>query len=296
MPSLRDYRRRIRSVKNTQQITRAMKLVAASKVRRAQERIEGLRPYSGKMEELVNSLALRAEGTPHPLLNDDLKDDKILLLVVTSAKGLCGGYSAAIGRLALQFLRRREEQGKRTEVIIVGRKGRAFLARRGYAFKREFTEVYGKIDYRLAREIALLLMKGFLEEGFDEVHILTTEFFSILRQAPRLSRLLPLAPPVPDAVDPHGEPVAGGVDYIYEPSVMGVLSDILPRHITVQVYRALLDAEASEFGARMRAMDSATSNAAEMIRALTLRMNRVRQASITKEILEVVSGADALKG
>jgi F-type H+-transporting ATPase subunit gamma len=295
MPSLRDYRRRIRSVKNTQQITRAMKLVAASKVRRAQERIEGLRPYSEKMAELVNSLAQKVDSSLHPLLHDEMKDGRVLLLVITSDKGLCGGYNAAVGRLALQFLRRREERGKQTEIVIVGRKGRAFFARRGYPFKREFTEVYGKISFRLGQDIAALLMRAYLEEGFDEVHVLTTEFFSILRQSPRLSRLLPLAPPVPDAVDPHGEPV-GGVDYIYEPSVMGVLSDILPRHVTVQVYRALLDAEASEFGARMRAMDSATSNAAEMIRALTLRMNRVRQASITKEILEVVSGADALKG
>ncbi|MBI3026398.1 MAG: ATP synthase F1 subunit gamma [Candidatus Tectomicrobia bacterium] len=295
MPSLRDYRRRIRSVKNTQQITRAMKLVAASKVRRAQERIEGVRPYSEKMAELVNSLAQKVDSSLHPLLHDEMKDERVLLLVITSDKGLCGGYNAAVSRLALQFLRRREEQGKQTEIVIVGRKGRAFFARRGYPFKREFTEVYGKISFRLGQDIAALLMRAYLEEDFDEVHVLTTEFFSILRQSPRLSRLLPLAPPVPDAVDPRGEPV-GGVDYIYEPSVMGVLSDILPRHVTVQVYRALLDAEASEFGARMRAMDSATSNAAEMIRSLTLRMNRVRQASITKEILEVVSGADALKG
>ncbi|MBI1725069.1 MAG: ATP synthase F1 subunit gamma [Candidatus Tectomicrobia bacterium] len=295
MPSQRDYRRRIRSVKNTQQITRAMKLVAASKVRRAQERIEGVRPYSEKMAELVNSLAQKVDSSLHPLLHDEMKDERVLLLVITSDKGLCGGYNAAVSRLALQFLRRREEQGKQTGIVIVGRKGRAFFARRGYPFKREFTEVYGKISFRLGQDIAALLMRAYLEEDFDEVHVLTTEFFSILRQSPRLSRLLPLAPPVPDAVDPRGEPV-GGVDYIYEPSVMGVLSDILPRHVTVQVYRALLDAEASEFGARMRAMDSATSNAAEMIRSLTLRMNRVRQASITKEILEVVSGADALKG
>lgn len=295
MPSLRDYRRRIRSVKNTQQITRAMKLVAASKVRRAQERIEGVRPYSEKMAELVNSLAQKVDSSLHPLLHDEMKDERVLLLVITSDKGLCGGYNAAVSRLALQFLRRREEQDKQTGIVIVGRKGRAFFARRGYPFKREFTEVYGKINFRLGQDIAALLMRAYLEEDFNEVHVLTTEFFSILRQSPRLSRLLPLAPPVPDAVDPRGEPV-GGVDYIYEPSVMGVLSDILPRHVTVQVYRALLDAEASEFGARMRAMDSATRNAAEMIRSLTLRMNRVRQASITKEILEVVSGADALKG
>ncbi|MBI3127651.1 MAG: ATP synthase F1 subunit gamma [Candidatus Tectomicrobia bacterium] len=296
MPSLRDYRRRIRSVKNTQQITRAMKLVAASKVRRAQERIEGVRPYSEKMGELVNSLAQKVDPALHPLLHDEMKDDKVLLLVITSDKGLCGGYNAAVNRLAFQFLRRREEQGKETGLVIVGRKGRAFFARRGYAFKREFTEVYGKINFRLGQDIAALLMQSYLEEGYDEVHVLTTEFFSILRQAPRLSRLLPLAPPVPAAVNAQGEPVPGGVDYLYEPSVLGVLTDILPRHITVQVYRALLDAEASEFGARMRAMDSATNNAAEMIRTLTLRMNRVRQATITKEILEVVSGADALKG
>jgi F-type H+-transporting ATPase subunit gamma len=294
MPSTRDYKNRIRSVKNTQQITRAMKLVAASKVRRAQERIESARPYSQKMEELVNSLAQRVEGEPHPLLRDSMKSDKVLLLVVTSDKGLCGGYNTNICRLALQFLRRREEEGKETEIVVVGRKGRTFLDLRGYAFKEEFQEVYGKIDFAMARTISDILMKAYLEEGFDEIHVLTTEFVSILNQTPEIGRLLPLAPAAPDGVDESGEPV--NADFIYEPSMEGMLASILPRHITVQVFRALLDAEASEFGSRMTAMDSATRNAEEMIETLTLQMNRARQASITKELLEVIAGADALTG
>ncbi len=294
MPSTRDYKNRIRSVKNTQQITRAMKLVAASKVRRAQERIENSRPYCEKMEELVNSLSQRVEGEPHPLLRDTMKSDKALLLVISSDKGLCGSYNTNINRQALQLIRKREEEGKETELVVVGRKACAFLDIRGFSFKEEFQEVYGKIDFALAQTISDILMKSFLEEDFDEIHILTTEFVSILTQNAVLSRLLPLAPAAPDAVDPEGEPVS--VDYIYEPSMEGVLETILPKHITVQVYRALLDAEASEFGSRMTAMDSATRNAEEMIESLTLQMNRARQASITKELLEVIAGADALTG
>ncbi len=294
MPSLRDFKRRIGSVKNTQQITRAMKLVAASKVRRAQERIENARPYCDHISELVNSLALRIEGEPPPLLRDDLKDDRAVLLVVTSDKGLCGAYNTNVNRMALQYLHKREEEGKETALIVVGRKGRDFLSRRGYRAAHEYAEVYGKINFDLAKEIADLLTAEFLEGRADEVHVLTTEFISIIRQSVRLGRLIPLAPPVPDAIDPRGDPVL--TDYLYEPSPEKVLENILPRHISVQVYRALLDAEASEFGARMTAMDSATRNAEEMIAALTLRMNRVRQAYITKEIIEVVCGADALKG
>ncbi len=294
MPSTRDYKNRIRSVKNTQQITRAMKLVAASKVRRAQERIENSRPYCEKMEELVNSLSQRVEGEPHPLLRDTMKSDKALLLVISSDKGLCGSYNTNINRQALQLIRKREEEGKETELVVVGRKACAFLDIRGFSFKEEFQEVYGKIDFALAQTISDILIKSFLEEDFDEIHILTTEFVSILTQNAVLSRLLPLAPAAPDAVDPEGEPVS--VDYIYEPSMEGVLETILPKHITVQVYRALLDAEASEFGSRMTAMDSATRNAEEMIESLTLQMNRARQTSITKELLEVIAGADALTG
>ena len=292
MASTRDYKRRIRSVKNTQQITRAMKLVAASKVRRAQERIESARPYSEKIEELVNSLAAKVSADTHPLLRDDMKDDRVLLLVVTSDKGLCGGYNTNLLRQAFQFLRKREEEGKETEIIVVGRKGRDFLARREFALKEQFTDVYGKIDFALATRLAEIMTGAYLEEGFDEVHIITTEFRTILSQSPRLSRLLPLAPPVPESVDAQGEPVAA--EYIYEPSMEGVLETILPRHVRVQIYRSLLDAEASEFGARMTAMDNASRNAEEMIGTLTLQMNRVRQASITTELLEVVAGADAL--
>ncbi|HBK80235.1 MAG TPA: ATP synthase F1 subunit gamma [Nitrospinae bacterium] len=294
MPSTRDFKNRIRSVKNTQQITRAMKLVAASKVRRAQERIESARPYSQKMEELVNSLAQRVEGEPHPLLRDTMKSDKALLLVISSDKGLCGSYNTNVNRFALQFLRSREEEGKETELVVVGRKACTFLGHREYTFKEDFQEVYGKIDFQLAQAISDILMKAFLEEGFDEIHIITTEFITLLNQMAGINRLLPLAPAAPDGVDPQGDPVS--VDYLYEPSMEGVLASILPCHITVQVYRALLDAEASEFGSRMTAMDNATRNAEDMIDTLTLQMNRARQAAITKELLEVIAGADALSG
>lgn len=294
MPSTRDYKNRIRSVKNTQQITRAMKLVAASKVRRAQERIESARPYSEKMEELVSSLSRRVDGEPHPLLRDTMKSDRALLLVISSDKGLCGSYNTNVNRKALQFIKEREKESKETELVVVGRKACSFLGIREYSFKGEFQEVYGKINFSLAQAIADILIKAFLEEEFDEIHILTTEFVSILTQNMGINRLLPLEPAAPDGVNPKGEPVS--VDYIYEPSMEGVLASILPRYITGQVFRALLDAEASEFGSRMTAMDSASRNAEDMIGSLTLQMNRARQATITKELLEVVAGADALTG
>ena len=189
MASTRDYKNRIRSVKNTQQITRAMKLVAASKVRRSQERIENARPYSEKMEELVNSLALRVEGEPHPLLRDSMRDDKVLLLVISSDRGLCGSFNTNINRLALQFLRRRDETAKETDIVVVGRKARGFLAARGYSFKEEYLEVYGKINFSLAQCIADSVMKAYVDEGYDEIQVITTEFKTILSQ--KLFRLAP---------------------------------------------------------------------------------------------------------
>ncbi|MBT4095725.1 MAG: ATP synthase F1 subunit gamma, partial [Nitrospinaceae bacterium] len=246
------------------------------------------------MEELVTSLSQRVEGEPHPLLRDTMKSDRALLLVISSDKGLCGSYNTNVNRRALQFLKERENEGKETEIVAVGRKACTFLTIRGYSFKEEFQEVYGKINFSLAQTISDILINAFLEEEFDEIHILTTEFVSVLTQNAGLNRLLPLAPAAPDGVDPEGEPVS--VDFIYEPSMEGVLTSILPRYITVQVFRALLDAEASEFGSRMTAMDSASRNAEDMIGSLTLQMNRARQATITKELLEVVAGADALTG
>jgi len=294
MASTRDFKQRIRSVKNTQQITRAMKLVAASKVRRCQERIENARPYSDKISELVNSLSLHVDQDAHPLLKSDTDDQKVLLIVITSDRGLCGGYNTNLLREGMQFLQEREAENKETLITVIGNKGREFFSRRNYTFKDEFPDVYGQINFSLAETVSDLLVQSFLDNEIGEVHLLTTEFKSVISQQPTITRLLPLSSPVPEGIDEEGEPVVS--DYIFEPSLEEVLIDILPKHINAQVYRALLDAEASEFGSRMIAMDNASRNAEEMIGTLTLQMNRVRQASITTELLEVVSGADALAG
>ncbi len=300
MATLRDIRHRIRSVRNTQHITRAMKMVAAAKVRRAQQRVLAARPYGQKMREVIGSLALRCDIARHPLLaRRPVK--RALLVAITADKGLCGGYNANINRRAVELLQAGNGKGGEpslgveASLIVVGKKGRDFLARRKFPIMAEHVGVYGRIDYELARAIGDVVMRAFLAEEVDRVLLLFTEFRSLLIHRVTLRELLPITPPSPPEVtDEMGGKVE--VDFLYEPDPEAILNSLLPRHICVQLYWALLEAEASEFGARMTAMDSATENAEEMIRSLTQTLNRVRQASITREIIEVVSGADALKG
>ena len=283
MPALIDIRRRIRSVKNTQQITKAMKMVSAAKLRRAQEAIFAARPYARKMLEVLNSLAGRAEQDVHPLLWQR-GEQRQLLVVITADKGLCGGFNANILRQAMRFLDEQGGQGHQVTLELVGRKGRDFFRRRRYPIRAEHTGVFSPLQFAFARGLATELMQAFVANEVDQIHLLYNEFKSVIQQKIVVETLLPIPR---QAFDPR-EPA---LDYVYEPDPAEIAHQLLPKHVEVQVWRALLESQAAEHGARMAAMDAATNNAGEMIDRLTLHMNKVRQAAITKEIIEVVSGA-----
>jgi F-type H+-transporting ATPase subunit gamma len=289
MPALIDIRRRIRSVKNTQQITKAMKMVSAAKLRRAQEAMFAARPYARKMMEVLNSLATRARPDAHPLLQEH-GDDKVLLVVITADKGLCGGFNANIIRAAARFLeeqQRDERRGeRRLELDLVGRKGRDFFRRRRYRVRSEHIGLFQSLQFPAAQRIAQSLIKSYVEGEVDRIHIVYNEFKTVIAQKVVVEQLLPIR-------KLEFNPKEAPLDYLYEPSPGAIFDDILPKHVEIQVWRALLESAAAEHGARMAAMDAATNNAGEMIDRLTLYMNKVRQAAITKEIIEVVSGAGA---
>ncbi|HEV2765944.1 MAG TPA: ATP synthase F1 subunit gamma [Pyrinomonadaceae bacterium] len=295
MANLLDIRRRIRSVKNTQQITKAMKMVSAAKLKRAKDRAEAARPFAVKMTEVLTGLAARAgEDFKHPLL-DRRGDERYLLVLVTADKGLAGAFNANLIKAAQAFLR--EHAGKTVEVIAVGRKGRDFFRRRASVVGEHINLTgKGRVEYQEAADLARDITRRFVEdEGIDKVFVIFNEFKSALRQRVVVEQLLPVA-----RVEEEGEAAADPsrpvtfVEYIYEQPPAEIFSRLLPRLIETQVYRALLESVASEQGARMTAMDAATKNAGELISNLTLYMNRVRQASITREIIEIVSGAAAL--
>ena len=283
MPSLIDIRRRIRSVRNTQQITKAMKMVSAAKLRRAQERVLAARPYAVLIREMLASVSSRvssAEGPAHALL-ERRPENSVLLLLLTGDKGLAGAFNTNLIKASQAFLV--ERSSRRVELELIGRKGRDFYRRRQVTISGEHVNVFGKVEYGLARAIAQKEIARFVAREVDAVYLLYNEFKSVLSQKLVIDRVLPLSAPA------AGE--AGAVEYIYEEPVEQILAGLLPRYVEVQIYRAMLESAAAEHAARMTAMDAATSNAAEMIDKLTLYMNRVRQASITKEIIEVVSGA-----
>jgi F-type H+-transporting ATPase subunit gamma len=288
MASLRDIRRKIVSIKKTQQITKAMKMVAAAKLRRAQERVIAARPYSRKMLTVIASLASRVERMQHPLLAKR-ESKKVKLLVLTSDRGLCGAYNTNILRKAVEAVREFQAQGKEVRVNIVGRKGRDFFRKRSsYNVGQTWSDL-GMIDYEKAANVGKNIVERFSAGETDEVYLLYNEFKSVMQQNVTLEKLLPVEPPA------EADPFTAAVDYLYEPSAVAILTSILPKHIEVQVYRALLESQASEMGARMTAMDSATRNAKDLIGRLTLKFNKTRQAAITKEISEIVGGAEALK-
>ena len=287
MATLRDIRRRIRSVESTQKITRAMKLVAAAKLRRAQERILAARPYAVKMAELLASLVRRAEGEAHPLLVRRPPTRK-RLVVISADKGLCGAFNSNILRASLGFLR---EQGETSlTLVVVGKKARDFYRRRPYQIKSEMLGFFDHLAYSHAQELAGGLMQEYLAGEVDEVHLMYNEFRSVAVQRVKREQLLPIEP----AEAAEGQGQAGG-DYIYEPSPEAILAALLPRHVTTQVYRALMESVAGEYGARMTAMEAATKNAKEMIGVLTIQYNKARQERITKELLDIVGGAEALR-
>ena len=295
MATLRDIRRRINSVKSTQQITRAMKLVAADKLRRAQERILEARPYSYKMGEVLADLALRTPREMHPLLakrvagNNGAGNRKILV-VISGDRGLCGAFNSNIIRRSVEFLRAHQDDPEVSlTLMVVGRKVRDFYRRRGqYTVKSEYVNFFDKLAYTHAAEIAQDFTRSYLAEEVDDVHLLYNEFKSVATQRVVVEQLLPIQP----AEVPEGKPV---VEFLFEPSPSAVLERLLPKHVEVQVYRALMESIAAEYGSRMTAMENATKNAAEMIDLLTLQFNKARQERITKELLEIVGGAEALR-
>jgi F-type H+-transporting ATPase subunit gamma len=289
MPSLIDLRRRIRSVKSTQQITKAMKMVSASKLRRAQERIMNARPFAHHMLRVLSGLAARVDPSLHPLL--DLRTDgtgRTLLIVVTADRGLCGSFNTNIIKAGGAFIA--ERPAIEVTLGLVGRKGRDFFARRGFDVRFEHINLFQALSFGHAQAIARAAIEDFCGRDVDAVYLLYNEFKSVLQQRIVVEQLLPIPRFEPEA----GQSVAGAtIDYLYEPAAEEILRELLPHHVEVQVYRALLEASAAEHAARMTAMDTATKNSAEMIDSLTLYMNKVRQAAITREIIEVVSGAQA---
>lgn len=289
MASLLDMRRRIKSVKNTQQITKAMKMVAAAKLKRSQDRVTAARPYAQKMSDVLGSLSAKVSSDfSHPLL-DSRGDERYLVVLVTADKGLCGGFNANIIKATQAFMK--ENSDKNIEMIPIGRKGRDFFKRREMAMPEEYIGLtgQGRIEYSQAQEIAQYVIKTFVEdEKIDKVFLVYSEFKSVLSQKPVVTQLLPI-PKVEETAENSTQ-----AEYIYEQPAAEIFGKLLPKQVVTQIYRATLESIASEQGARMTAMDSASKNAGELIGTLTLNMNRIRQAAITKEIIEVVSGAAAL--
>ncbi len=291
MPSLIDLRRQVRAVKNTQQITKAMKMVAASKLRRAQERILAARPYAVQMQRVLSSVAARVDPTIHPLLAVRPRHDgsRTLVIIVSADKGLCGSFNANVIKGAGVFI---GDSAEPCSLGLVGKKGREFFGRRGYDILFEQTNIFQKLAFEHAQTIAHLAMDSFTTGQVDRVILVYNEFKSVISQRVVVDQLLPIGR---DEVDAD-EPVAreAQVDYLYEPTPKEIFTQLLPRFVEVQVYRALLESNAAFFAAQMTAMDTATKNSGELIGSLTLYMNKVRQAAITREIIEVVSGATAL--
>ena len=283
MATLLDIRRRIRSVKSTQQITRAMKMVAAARLRRAQESIFKARPYANQMLTLLESLAARTEQRAHPLLAER-PIEKVLLVLITADRGLCGAFNANLIRAAQDFVEKLG--GKEVSIIAVGRKGRDAFRKRPLEMVSEHINLFGHLDFSHAQQVAKEIINLYTLQKVDAVDFLYNEFKSIMTQRVRVERYLPVKPVQPAA----GEVL---IDYIYEQPAPEILNALLPRYVEIEVYRALLESRAAELAAQMTAMDAATNNASELIASLTLHKNRVRQAAITREIIEVVSGAAA---
>ena len=290
MANLRVIRKRIGSVKSTQQITKAMKMVSAAKLKRAQDAITAARPYARKMREVVEAVASRAEEGGHPLLTAR-EGTKLALLVVTSDRGLCGGFNSNLLRAANRFLAENRERHEEIVLFAVGRKARDFFRRRRVEMRKEYVNLLGSLSYGDAGRLSKDLVEGFLAGDFDEVRLVFNEFRSAISQAVRFEKLFPIAI---ERKDPEGKGTE--IDYLYEPSREAILAALLPKYVETQIYRVLLESVAGEYGARMTAMDSATNNAVDMIARLTLQMNRARQAAITKELMEIIGGAEALKG
>jgi F-type H+-transporting ATPase subunit gamma len=287
MASLRDIRKRIASVKNTQKITNAMKMVSAAKLRRAEEAIKAARPFAEKMRDVMLSLAARTNPGVHPMLVVR-PVEKVLLVLITADRGLCGAFNTNLNRRSEAFIREMKAKGVQVDMINVGRKGNDYFRRRNVNIAEKFVNVMNNVDFQLAGQVVDAAARGFTSGDYQEVYILYNSFRSAVTQILTLRKLLP--------VSPEGEDVKRRREYLYEPSEEELLAAIIPRYVANQVLTGMLDSVASEHGARMSAMEAATTNAEEMIHKLTLKLNRRRQESITTELMEIVGGAEALKG
>jgi F-type H+-transporting ATPase subunit gamma len=284
MATLIDLRRRIRSVKNTQQITKAMKMVSAAKLRRAQDRMFASRPYAAKMLEVLASLATRANPENHPLLKEK-GDQNVELMLITADRGLCGSFNANLIKAALHFLD--ERRNYNLSLHLAGRKGVDYFKKRKYIISHQYTNIFRDVRFEHAKEISDKTIRAYTEGDLDAIYIVYNEFKSTLAQRVIVRRLLPLE----RLPEPSSEQT---LDYIYEPDPETIFDRLLPHYLEFIIFQSLLESSAAEHAARMAAMDSATNNAKEMIDSLTLKMNKIRQAAITKEIIEVVSGAEGL--
>jgi F-type H+-transporting ATPase subunit gamma len=295
MPSLIDIRRRVRAVKSTQQITKAMKMVSSSKLRRAQERILRSRPYAQEMLRVFNNLASRTDSTRHALLQEKAPG-RTLLIVVTADRGLAGSFNANVIKGAAEFITTLpKDTGREIALALVGRKGRDFFMRRGFDVRYEEVGLFQNVKWTHAQTIANTAIKEFLDGDVSSVYLVYNEFRSVMTQRVVVERLLPIAN-LAGTENADGTRVGDGnqIDYLFEPTPEELLGTFLPFHVAVQVSRALLESSAAEHAARMTAMDSATRNAREMVDRLTLYMNKVRQAAITREIIEIVAGAQSV--
>ena len=295
MPSLQSLRRKIAAFKNTQKITKSMKMVAAAKLKRSQDRILAARPYAHKMRGVLSNLSQRVNRTSHPLLQKR-EGKRIEILVVTSDRGLCGGFNGNIVRKSAEFVRQCEAQGLSVNLSLIGRKGRDYFRRRSWPIRQEWTGIFDKLSFEHAIDIGGDLTENFVKGTFDELYVVYNEFKSAIQQRVIVEKLFPIdvAAEFGTAPNSTGQSAIGG-SYLYEPDEGELLTALVPKHFQIQAYRILLESAAAEHGARMAAMDGATRNAGQLIKKVTLYYNKTRQAAITKELMDIVGGAEALK-
>jgi len=295
MAALKDIRQKIVGVRKTKQITKAMNMVASAKLRGAQSRMERFRPYAAKFRDMLTDLAGKAEGSAHPLLTAHEEVKVCVIVLVTSDRGLCGSFNANLISAANKLAREKTQAGMTVKFICVGKKGRDFARKTDYEVLTGYHDKMGNFDFSLANEVGMEVINGYQDLAMDEVYLVYGEFVSMAKQPPVVLTLLPLQTPEAPAED---EAEAAGVksEYVYEPQEEALLAEILPKYVKVQIYRGMLDTSCSEHAARMAAMDNATRNCDDMIRSLTRLFNKVRQASITSDLMDIVGGAEALKG
>jgi len=290
--NLKEIRQRIRSVKSTQQITKAMKMIAAARLRKAQEAIVAKRPYAHRIRDIIASLATRTDAEDHPLLAKR-EPKKVLLLILTSDRGMCGGFNVNIARTTVRYVEANDAGHESVDLAVIGKKGQEFFKRRSqFNVSQEYRGILENIDYEKAKTVGDDIIAAYTDEGLDAVMMVYNEFKSAMTQQVVVEQVLPV---IPDE-ELEDDVASTLLDFVYEPSKTNVLDEVLPLHVNTQIYRAILESIASEMGARMTAMDAATRNAQELISKLTLKYNRARQAAITTELMEIIGGAEALKG